>query len=240
MSQTQRTTKQDPDLAKGAILIAKNARELFLASKTLASCGRYGPACSLLVLSAEESWKSVDRYAAAFGLAIDPGGPKNIKGDHRYRHRIIRALVLLYDHVKTIPTDACNTEPRESGVHALLTRIVPQMMSGSFPDKDSETWRWWASANDLKNRGLYVDRTNDGWQSPRDLGESDYLTAMQFVKPFLSGATLVRFLSRNKLPPELYEVLAMDYEAIAKDMGNASAVDRMAGSGGNVARLPSA
>jgi AbiV family abortive infection protein len=45
--------------------------------------------------------------------------------------------------------------------------------------------RWHSEANSLKHRGLYVSFAGGGWESPRDVGEEEFLRAMKFVKPLV-------------------------------------------------------
>lgn len=213
----------DTDLhyQQGGLLSARNARSLYQAARTLAGTERYGLACSLLVLSAEESIKAIDRAALSIGLDWDPNADKRDKTKHGYRHQIARALIAVASYTRAMGV----TEIPVGGYSRLLADLAKRFMGDincrSLPDEVSELWSWWDRANALKMQGFYVDESGDAWKSPESVSRIVYENAVRHIKPILFGAAIVRRCTTKGLPSELTGLLEVDMDGLASTVRDA-------------------
>lgn len=186
----------DPNLLVGGTLTGKNARNLYLSAKRLAAEGRYGPACSLLILAAEEAVKAVDRVFLGFGIDMDPNTLPAKRQNHKYRHGAARlAMAIAWYTQRYEPMPEMSAEWRDR-LEPALRDLIRDWNREQLPTEVQQTWDWWRQANALKMRGFYVDQSNDKWLAPDTLSEADYLNTIRHVKPFVSVRLLIRALEK--------------------------------------------
>lgn len=192
----------------GAAHAIENAQRLKDSAAALAEREDYASGISLLVLAAEEAVK-----AFLFSLhIIESPLPNDLVQDllrhHRVRHAFSSALTLLSGELE-LAVDAeirardeelekwkerdVNPEDPAPGRIAVIARLLDgatqRVMSQIQPTEEwieeSAEAEWWENANRLKMAGLYVDPTDEGWQTPQELDEEDYREAVQYAGSFV-------------------------------------------------------
>lgn len=218
----------DSNLLVGGKLTARNARNLYLAARRLATGRHYGPACSLLILAAEEAVKAVDRVFLGFGIDMDPNTLPEKRQTHKYRHGAARlAMAIAWYTQRYEPGGEMSAEWLD-GVEPALRDLIRDWNRERLPTEVQQTWDWWKQANALKMRGFYVDQSIDKWLLPDTVSEADYIDTIRHVKPFVSVRLLIRALEKSDwietIAAELKRFddpsVVLDFEAkIANDTG---------------------
>lgn len=184
-------------LLSGSALTSENARRLYRASKRLAGAGEYGPACSLLILAAEESIKAVDRWLESQGVDLDPRTPTKKRQKHVYRHRLARAIISISYYLR----DEISSQHLGPGVVRdiipLLLRCASDIDAKRLPGEVQRLWDWWEQANMLKQRGFYVDESGDHWWTPQSITKDMYSEALAHVRPIMFARLFIRLAARS-------------------------------------------
>lgn len=155
--------------------IIKNAEEFYITAKLLAEANYYGKAVTHLILGAEEYIKSFCLFLE--GNHFELRKLKGIKGifyGHTARHNIIRdsfSVWMVAKHFFSININETKNHFLQKTLHAMLS-IIPAMSNHD----------WWAQADMLKQKGLYVDYQNQ-LILPSDLTKKDYEMALRFTQP---------------------------------------------------------
>jgi AbiV family abortive infection protein len=158
--------------------VIQNAKEHLEISDLLANNKKYGSAITHAVLASEEMTKALILFVNGKGIRLN-----NIKGfvsffyGHQPRHKLANFMTVFYlflnplmELLKSIKEN--DSELNEEKVKRILDKYQPNF-DDTFNDID-----WWFSADDYKNRGLYVDYNNK-ILSPSDLTESDFRISLK-------------------------------------------------------------
>lgn len=182
--------------AAGVFALLDNAGRHHAAAELLVAEGFRGFAITHHILGAEESVKA---WAALAQLAgYDVASSDFGRRDHGMRHELA-AIESLMARVATeaalglaAPTQAATT-PEES--REVLADLVIQLLetvrvevTSAIEDESvrPSDMKWWDSANQLKNAGLYVDSVADGWATPGELDEEMYSSTARMTSEFSS------------------------------------------------------
>lgn len=173
------------DIWRGAQLMASNAAQLYKSAEAVAGGKCYGPAVSLLILSAEEAIKAL-AYAYA---AISDSGIKEIEKDfrtHKIKHTYGSLIGMFTDVMPKILERAVSIDEDED-TPAFLKRIrfseYAKKICGGHENEKLEAWC--ENANNMKNAGFYVDFVDGAWRAPRLMTERDFLENKEICAYFL-------------------------------------------------------
>lgn len=184
--------------SQGFHLVVYNARTLFSSAELAANAGNIGVGCSLMILSTEEAIKAT-MCAIKYN---DPNFPlahwDEVFKYHNIKHEHIKGSLILLK-VKKMEADKFQNEVTVKMTEmAIALGIEPSVLIDQFYKKmsesadfekffdtpeidDEEVLNWWATANKLKNDGLYVNKTDHGWKSPNLVTREDYDIAKKFA-----------------------------------------------------------
>jgi AbiV family abortive infection protein len=155
-------------------LAAENARRLLDSSLKLGEAGNFGLACSLAVLAGEESIKSLALMAWSSDFPIP--SEKQL------------ALVLRHHEPRHLAAGmlAGAGEMFVAMIGGIIATITKKAGDSTVDQKDQ--WsraRWWAEADALKNRGLYVEFTGKKWKGPGDVTQAEFERAYEMANDFV-------------------------------------------------------
>jgi AbiV family abortive infection protein len=155
--------------------VQANAAQLFEGGKLLEVAGYYGQAISHLILGTEEYIKSLCLFLEGKGFQLRKiKDIKRIFNNHAARHSIIRdsySVWMVFKHLYSLNRKSTGRQIFQKSLHAALTIFSA-----------IRNYEWWAQADKLKNKGLYVDYT-DGLLLPSSLTKKDYDLAFRFTSP---------------------------------------------------------
>lgn len=202
----------------GAELMLKNALGLRSSAEALAHESKYGYATSLLILAAEEALKAVVYYSAGVGIALDPDGVNKYQKSHRKRHRLTSALLVMSYYVEKSRLAVGDEIGVERKIVEILKLLFADVQNGEIPDRVSEVIEWWKCANQLKQKGMYVDEESDGWSAPSQFSQDTYDEVYESVRPIIDGARFIRLIERCGYTVELKRLFDIDYDALGSEL----------------------
>lgn len=200
----------------GAELMLSNALNLRSSAEDLARSERYGYATALLFLAAEEALKAVVYYSAGNGIDPDPDGVENYHKSHKKRHGLARALLVSFYYAEKTGSKMDNRGALGQAIAEVIKQLVADVQNDELPEQVRTVLQWWKRANDLKQRGMYVDEEPDGWSAPSEVSQDTYKEAYESVKPIINGARFIRVLERSGYITEFRRMLDIDYDALEK------------------------
>lgn len=178
------------EATEGAKLAAMNARRLLDASSHVAGMGSFGTASSLAVLAGEEAIKALALVAWAGELPIPTQKQLSlVLRGHEPRHLAAGMLAGAGEVVMTFFA---------SIGEALLKRSGKQPADEQPIDRWSRA-AWWAEADTLKNRGLYIDFADRKWTTPADITKAEYERAQEMASQFVE---MVEVMVKSDDPEE--------------------------------------
>jgi AbiV family abortive infection protein len=156
--------------------------------------GRYR---RIFVLAGEEALKAEVLYSTGIGIPVFQSALHSILRRHLDRHVLAglaigfsfwsRRLISLSATMPSLPVPMLSPEQQRH-----WEEVLSRLRLDSSADEDQVFTRkcqeWWAKANALKNRGLYLDPTEDRWVCPESVSVEDYLTSLEVVEAFLRSA----------------------------------------------------
>jgi AbiV family abortive infection protein len=165
----------------GGYLAAENAQALLNAATAAAAARSWGAAVGIAVLALEEAAKARALFGC-FGASRIPGmkfgfSDKQFRamiyGPHGFRH-----AAAFWQSI--------SSQTRS----AILTGAWPGDATGGEKVKaDVFAGEWLVTADQLKQKGFYVDYRDDGfWASPSALVQGDWLEAQSVAAPFVAEA----------------------------------------------------
>lgn len=196
--------------------MVRNALSLRSSAETLAHSAKYGHAISLLVLAAEEAVKAVLYYSAGNGLQIDPAGINDYKKLHKKRHGLACALLIIACYVEKSASEADDRDAVGENIIEVLKQLFADVQNDEVPERARAVLQWWKGANDLKQKGMYVDDEGDGWSTPSKVSQDTYDVAYESVKPIIDGARLIRVLERTGYNFEFRRMFDNNYDALER------------------------
>lgn len=202
----------------GAKLMLSNALSLRSAAEDLARAARYGYATSLLVLAAEEALKAVLYYSAGNGLELHPDGLENYQRSHKKRHGLACALLIIVYYVEKTGLEVDDWGAIEERIVEVFKQLFLDVKNHAVPEQVHAVLHWWQRANDLKQKGMYVDEEPGGWSAPSEVSQGTYNETYGFVKPIIDGARVIRVLERSGYISEFRRMFDIDYDALERQL----------------------
>lgn len=190
------------DAPAGAKLALQNAHRHLRAAKVLSEKHLYGFASTHAVLAIEELAKAWVLVLYGMGVKIPSEMMTEILIKHPPRHGIIFGFLYVF-MIQYVVARTTKRVQQRHGVKgyppelrdewaAELTREFESLSSRS-PKKEPvlAVWEWIRDANDLKNRGLYVDFDGVKWIDPQRV------SARSFAFGYGVATGLIQRLSRE-------------------------------------------
>ncbi len=172
----------------------KNAEELYKSAKTLYKKKLYGSACSLMVLSTEESAKACCLFEIFISGDQKGQDLKKCFRQHKHKHNIIYntlfwhgLMEVFYKHMSSVKED--RKIDKDDYRKESLSRICDTLKDwteNKENDPSLENSKWKKLADDIKKKGFYVDYENDTWLTPQDLNKDDYLFTENRAKKMIN------------------------------------------------------
>lgn len=181
---------------EGALYAYANARSLLRAGKVVASTKCFGHATSLIVLSCEESIKSLSYWASYFDLPPD----FILLGDGNLHTKRL-GTGRIYDVIFHL-TETGMLELLDESSFTLdgMVSLFETLIDTNNNEDVLAVKSWWNSANKLKQQGFYVDIIDQvSISRPSQITEEQYLGALSSAYKSLRIAQLSKiFCSSNK------------------------------------------
>lgn len=182
-------------LLTGAKNCLSSAEMHYESAKRVAELKHYPIANSLLILAAEEAVKGYVLTAGFFSVPL-PFKISPIFRYHTSKHvqaEDMEAMVIVaYAIIKAF------ANPKKNWMNQLVQAIISAVTVGMSLDSiKSERTKWWKDANDMKNRGFYVDFRNGAWLTEHRISEEEYQKTLGIVEPFLGGVKYIRGLKES-------------------------------------------
>ncbi len=149
---------------EGALYAYRNAQHLYKVASRMRAPSSAGLATSLFILSSEESAKSVALFKHAEGIEDADVLPKVFRR-HSAKHEITT-------NVSTVLHGLLTT----TGHHAVGCNLLDHLAT------------WPSRADEIKQRGLYVDYSEGEWKFPHDISLEDHALAKLVCKTLLATA----------------------------------------------------
>lgn len=183
------------DLWKGAGECVINARNLFSCSQILYEETFYGPATSLIILSAEEAIKGM---TYAYYSISELGESRELKRD-LLNHGLKHELGLFYfclNHMMTrlVQLDfylQTRTDVTEDRKLLILNEFVEKYKNDFGINEFKEikaASEWKDNANRIKNECLYVGQYKGHWRNPSNTSKKTYKRQKEICSYFLETA----------------------------------------------------
>lgn len=158
-------------------------------SQELAATEHYGVATSLCILPAEESIKAIFILQQSIAPDEKISDFDKIFRSHKVKHEYLIELMKLMDLIRF--------QMMEQYLRYAPTRALRRMFAKKFPEFEKihrdlikhlkplqemhAILDWFKKANDLKNRGLYLDIQDKEWKVPKDIDAKAYQTALEYA-----------------------------------------------------------
>ncbi len=195
---------------EGYDLAIQNSKSLFKISENAALGNEFGIACSLNILSAEEALK------ASF-LIIKHYNPKGqinefdkIFKDHKIKHEQLKQFVEFQDKMQIqLKAQIAILEPLINLARQMSKETQEKNKTDLFSLEETLTWlkqrsktklnfgeilNWLKNANNIKNRGFYLDRQNDKWLAPQNITIEKYDMEKLYTKAIIEYAISIEEL----------------------------------------------
>jgi len=230
-SSKSRSTPSNKNCLIGAKLAIENAEHHYQCAIHLHDVGEFGFAQSHFVLGVEEAIKSVFLLIKGLGFPFPQGKLRSILFRHKPRHEIggvshvmltfIMWTVNLYKiglDGAIDKTDAEIKQIRDEITQKILTDLQIPLNSDNSDSKIDQMimpiLNWWGNADEMKQKGLYVDFKYGNWSSPQQVKDEDYSRSLRIARDVIDnikkGLQVVDSLSsteRKKMASELKQQL---------------------------------
>jgi AbiV family abortive infection protein len=175
----------------------KNAYELYTSGIRLSFEQRYGVANSLLILSVEECIKCLVLVAIFCNVQLPPEIDINrLLASHKNKHRegkkmqsYIKAIYRIKDAISIFLNN--EKSPFHKLVGVALVSVLATIES-KFGSENQNSW--WDDADNLKQKGFYVDFCNHKWNLPSAIDQTTYRETLNIVKPFVESLSNVNHI----------------------------------------------
>ncbi len=187
---------------KGFNLSLENGKALLKVADLAVSENQFGIASSLNILAAEEIIKATLILMKDFLTEYDIFDFHKIFENHAVKHSLIKDHILLfddffkkdkeylernkqlYDIVEKLPPTVRNSF-KENAKILYQTKSLTEEYNLSSEDISSAI-SWCEKANNLKNRGFYVDLKGSTWLSPSDFTKEQYEVEYRYTRTLLN------------------------------------------------------
>jgi AbiV family abortive infection protein len=183
---------------EGAVLCLGNARAHRHAARVLTAEKSFGCAVSHLVLGSEEVAKAVILISVGYGVEWDDKYLKVWFTRHWPRHFAgqftIMLEAVLERHFPRGDMEGMNPGAQLRAAWRMMRFLRKNLVSEIFAlGNDPELAKqieWWGEADELKQRGFYVDYTSGKWRTPSNAAYVDLLLAERYTSLILSDSRL--------------------------------------------------
>lgn len=199
---------KDVKIDEGAFLALKNAKSLFAAAQSLSESNNYGLATSTLILSGEEAMKSISIFTKSLMdennlKEYEKTDYKKIFSDHKFKLNSIRSTLGFVSIIEAsinyliIPIiNAIDNDNYESvgSIRKVGFANFLSFLRNEASDKNTSISKenaWWMKANNLKQKGFYVNKSGDKWESPENIKEENFLEGKKHVIRLLKIAEMI-------------------------------------------------
>lgn len=194
MTNDEFLTAKKETLLHGAKYCLANANAHFECAQESGKIRHYGIANSLLILSVEECIKCAALLSGYLNVKI-PFAIEPIFYKHRDKHKqaaevqpLMEEIFLIKSIVQTI------LEKRKLTFSFILDLALLVIFLKNYEKKKEKIALWWKEANNLKNKGFYVDFKNNNWVSPDCFNEENYIESLGIAKTFVEVLEFVKDL----------------------------------------------
>jgi AbiV family abortive infection protein len=197
MNMTDELFEQLPkeQLLKGAKHCLTNAAMHFDSAKEIAKLGHYSIANSLLILAAEEAVKGYILTSGFFSVPL-PFRIAPIFRNHKSKHtqaQDMESIVMVAYAVSN-----AFSSPKKHWLNQLAQALISAVvLTMTWDTLKPERKQWWSNANEMKNRGFYVDFQNGDWIADNRITEENYKKTLETVEPFLGGVKHIMSLNES-------------------------------------------
>jgi AbiV family abortive infection protein len=165
-----------------------NSNRLFRSAEAVSKKGFYGIANSLLILSAEEGIKAI-LFSLKFTQPEKKYKVEHIFSDHVKKHNFSKGIFGTWKHA-SIAVDEIKADLKKE--FPKLRKFPPELLKQRYDSKvsafssaedishEKTDKKWWNMANQMKNKGFYVDYINGDWVLPT-VSKAEYRKSYMYV-----------------------------------------------------------
>ena len=201
MSTSPIKTPSPSDAVNGYQLALENAQRHIRCGEILSQANEHGFATAHLVLAAEEAVKAELLLFVSFGLDVSPETLRPFLTQHLPRQITGAFLVImefflakwigLITSLNAEYPDATTKEyqsARRKKVEELIAELIK--LENAIPGESYfvDSIAWWGKANDLKQRALYVDFSENTWRGPYSIDREKFDRSLVFAKDVVQTA----------------------------------------------------
>lgn len=175
--------REIPDVCNSLL---ENSKVLLKSAELLSQKENFGVATSLTILGGEELVKAAFLYFRGKGFQfMQFEGFKGVFTNHAPKHEAAKVAELLriFDALIKLNEFSSEKDGVKTGDRTARSVFTFLKMAISFLEpisKMSQNIEWWINADNLKNRGLYVDYKNE-LLSPSQITSTDYDKAVNII-----------------------------------------------------------
>jgi AbiV family abortive infection protein len=178
----KRPLPSDSQVSEGANLALTNARRHMRVAEVLGAERLFGPASTHVVLALEELAKSWVLTFIVIGVDV----PKSLRSDVMKKHTTRHSLAfgtLFSKAIRSLVFSAIARSHRSGD--GSLKQMKKELKKEARSSRFTATLEWIIDANDLKNRGLYVDFDGKKWSHPGRISKKSFLFGYQIAEGLL-------------------------------------------------------
>lgn len=186
---------------EGYDLTVANVRSLIRVSNKAAETEDFGIACSLNILAAEEALKALFLIIKHYNPEGNINNFDKIFRSHPVKHDELKEIIKFQDVIQAQNRQFLNMlEPVLSDINKMTEDYKVRNLEIINSLNDDYIWfkqqsersfdldnilTWLRDANNDKNRGLYVDKSNNKWISPSDVTKEKFENEKHFTQSIL-------------------------------------------------------
>jgi AbiV family abortive infection protein len=186
---------------EGYDLTLANVKRLMLVSNKAAETENFGIACSLNILAAEEALKALFLIIKHYNPEADINNFEKIFRFHTVKHDELKQIIKFQEIIQTKNKEFLSLiEPVLNGINKMSADYKIKNVETVNSLNDDYKWLkaqsensfdldniliWLKDANSDKNKGLYVDKSNDKWVSPSEISKQMFDTGKHFAQSIL-------------------------------------------------------
>lgn len=193
----QSLSKQE--LLNGARAAIKQARALYTTAQNAATAQNYGVANSLMILSVEETIKTMILLAGFLNVKLE-FDIRPFFSNHKFKHfqaAEMQPMINAIWKIRSLFIDIVKGKGSVMSalIGALIIHAIDKFGPSDVPPVDFTTW--WSEANNQKNNGFYVGYFNKQWSYPSKIDETKYLETLRMAKPFIECLEIAESLKEE-------------------------------------------
>ena len=186
---------------EGYDLTLTNVKNLIQVSINAAETENFGIACSLNILAAEEALKALFLIIKHYNPEGNINNFDKIFRFHTVKHEELRQIIKFQEVIQAKIKESLNMlEPVLAGINKMTEDYKVRNLEIINSLNDDYIWfkeqsqlnfnledilTWLKDANKDKNKGLYVDKSNDNWISPSEIPKQKFENEKHFTQSIL-------------------------------------------------------